>query len=254
MKKRAFIISIGLIIAYVAGLLVWDKIMPTSVADSINVGVAWYYVGFTVLFLAYLAVSRGWRRVGLVGRDRMPAIRWIVVLYVIQVVLLAVFLGLVLSVYDGPNKVMTFILINVIFIAFNEELLFRGFLWDSLSGLRPAPAIMLTSVVFGLVHLINGVTGSAWNGVIVQVVFAAIGGLFDAVVRYGTGSLYPTILTHYLLDTSGSLGADTSMVGIGIAIQVLSIIAAIIATIIIGIRYKDPVQPQAAPQEAAAAA
>ena len=254
MKKREFVISIGLIVAYVAGLLVWDKVVPTSVEDSINTGIAWYYAGFSVLFVAYLAVSRGWRRVGLVGRDRTPAIRWVVVLYVIQAVLLAAFLGLVLSVYDGPSKVMTFILINVVFIAFNEELLFRGFLWDSLSGLRPAPAILLTSLVFGLVHLINGVTGAAWNGVIVQVVFAAIGGLFDAVVRYGTGSLWPTILTHYLLDTAGSLCADTSMVGVGLGIQVLTVIAAILAVIIISIRYKDPVQPQASMPEDAVAA
>ncbi len=57
-------------------------------------------------------------------------------------------------------------------------------------------------------------------------------------VRFGTGSLYSTILTHYRLDTSGWLGADTSVMGVGLGIQMLSIAAAIIAVIVIGARAR----------------
>lgn len=73
-------------------------------------------------------------------------------------------------------------------------------------------------------------------------------------VRFGTGSLYSTILTHYRLDTSGWLGADTSVMGVGLGIQMLSIAAAIIAVIVIGVKSQAPVQPLPAREAVSAVA
>ncbi len=79
-----------------------------------------------------------------------------------------------------------------------EELFFRGFLYPVLvrrTGI--APAILLTSVMFGLLHSMQ--LGYAWGGVLVIVIV----GLVLTSVRAVTGSVGASLLVH--IGYNGSL-------------------------------------------------
>ena len=72
-----------------------------------------------------------------------------------------------------------------------EELFFRGFLYPVLvrrAGV--APAILVTSVLFGMLHSMQ--LGYAWGGVLVIVIV----GLVLTSVRAATGSVAASLLTH----------------------------------------------------------
>jgi membrane protease YdiL (CAAX protease family) len=73
-----------------------------------------------------------------------------------------------------------------------EEILFRGYLVWVLAHAMPVPAAYaLSSAIFGLGHLYQGPRG---------VVMTAVAGAFFAAVVAVSGSLYPAMLLHALMD------------------------------------------------------
>lgn len=82
---------------------------------------------------------------------------------------------------------------------FCEEIFFRGFLtWYFLAWMGPVTAAILASVLFGIGHVYMGIA---------QVPKTAVIGLILAVVVSLTGSLWPAILLHAVVDwNSGELG------------------------------------------------
>ncbi|HEX5509533.1 MAG TPA: type II CAAX endopeptidase family protein [Pseudolabrys sp.] len=80
--------------------------------------------------------------------------------------------------------------LNAVFIGpAAEEVIFRGFLYRAWSATRlgPSGAIALTAIVFGLGHLEYGWFGMA--GI-------AVSGLIMGWLRWRSGSLVPSMLTH----------------------------------------------------------
>ena len=64
--------------------------------------------------------------------------------------------------------------------------------------LRAALAVAVAAISFGMVHLLNLLTGREPVWVVGQVVWASILGLFYGVVVIESGSLWPAMLVHYL--------------------------------------------------------
>ena len=72
-----------------------------------------------------------------------------------------------------------------------EELLFRGYILDSINRIHGKwPAILLSSLLFGLVHLDPYIIG-----------MATIGGVIYGWIRIRTGSLIPGIVAHAMWNT-----------------------------------------------------
>jgi CAAX protease family protein len=86
-----------------------------------------------------------------------------------------------------------------IFIAIPEELLFRGMIQNYLQKglLKPLPALIVTSIIFGAAHLNNGPTQPDWR----YFLLASIAGLFYGNAYARTGSLIAPAIVHTLVDT-----------------------------------------------------
>ena len=83
-------------------------------------------------------------------------------------------------------------LIAGFFLAAWEEFVLRGYLLRQLSiGINPAAAVIITAVLFGLMH--SGNPGANWQGL----VYTAIGGLLMGWMVIRTGSLWLMIGYHF---------------------------------------------------------
>jgi acetyl-CoA acetyltransferase len=85
-------------------------------------------------------------------------------------------------------------------IALNEELFFRGFV---LEGLRPQGwrwAIIGSAALFGASHTVNLVAGANLPFTFMQIAATTAGGVAFAAIRIRTGSLWPVIVLHVILD------------------------------------------------------
>ncbi len=85
-----------------------------------------------------------------------------------------------------------------IFVGIHEEIFFRGFLLSRLrTGLRSrAAAIILTSVIFGSLHVYQGYAAVFQT--------AAVGAVLAVITTY-TRTLWPAIIAHALIDAIGLL-------------------------------------------------
>jgi hypothetical protein len=103
--------------------------------------------------------------------------------------------------------------LSMLLVGYVEELLFRGFLFKALlSEGRPAAAIVISALSFGMGHIVNLLAGQAGFETAVQMVFAVVWGFLLTMVFYKSGSLLPCILAHAMIDVFSLLGADVPLV------------------------------------------
>jgi membrane protease YdiL (CAAX protease family) len=86
--------------------------------------------------------------------------------------------------------------------AFGEELLFRGVIFAILLTLPRWQAIVISGILFGGMHLIHGFMDGDWNHAMWWAAATCLSGAMFAAVRYGTGSLWLTIILHMVLNLS----------------------------------------------------
>ncbi|WP_434995666.1 CPBP family intramembrane glutamic endopeptidase [Arthrobacter sp. Ld5] len=155
----------------------------------------------TALLVAFLWWSR-WDRI---FRDRerlpVPMVLWIAAgTFVVGIVLHLAFV-------DWPGlglDLLIPILVAGLLVGFAEEALFRGILLRGLraDGRTEATVAVLTSVVFGVFHLTNLVTGSPASAVLNQVLLATLTGAILYAFRRISGLLLPAMIAHGSWDIS----------------------------------------------------
>ncbi len=89
----------------------------------------------------------------------------------------------VITRYLGPVTAPMAIYLSLI-TSFGEEILFRG-------AMQPFAGLVLTSVLFGLLHMGQKGVVSAWS------IWALIAGLLLGWIYEDTGSLWPPIIAHF---------------------------------------------------------
>lgn len=130
---------------------------------------------------------------------------------------------------------------------FSEEIMFRGlgisnYMRTIKSEGQIRTIFWLSSVVFGLVHILNILVGGDVFSVLIQVLFAVgIGMLFGA-VYLRTGNLWATIIAHTGMDFLEFIRVDVEasggvMTGMGIGDWV-TVVAAVVAGVI-GFKMTD---------------
>ena len=109
-----------------------------------------------------------------------------------------------------------------------EEFAFRGAIIAPMMRNQPnrkriLTALVVSSVVFGLVHGANIITGSSPFAVIMQVLVTTAGGCFLGVVFLSTGNLWSVILIHFIQDviafSSAGKTADNGMITLAIPLS-----------------------------------
>ena len=103
--------------------------------------------------------------------------------------------------------------LDVIFIGIMEELIFRGLLFRAAEVLMGEHlAVIISSILFGLIHLVNLSGNNAVSYVLFQVVFNAVIGLGFAALRAKTKSILAGIIIHIILDMNGIFAAEIQWV------------------------------------------
>lgn len=191
-KKSEILFSILWIVVYVVG---------SSLADSLSKEIA-IYKSLTFAFLAVISVLLFlWIKknsllpyYGFIKTD-IEAHKF---LYYIPLIILAscnLWLGFTMN---FPIMETIFYLASMLFVGFLEELIFRGFLFKAMSKNNIKSAIIVSSVTFGIGHIINLINGSGTSLLsnILQVIYAIAFGFLFVIIVYRGKSIIPCIITH----------------------------------------------------------
>ena len=98
-------------------------------------------------------------------------------------------------------------------VGFLEEVIFRGFLFVSIAKDNIKSAVIISSVTFGIGHIINLFNGSGMDlvGNLYQIVFAIAVGFLLVTIFYRSGSLLPCIFVHATINTLGTFANDMNL-------------------------------------------
>ncbi len=107
-------------------------------------------------------------------------------------------------------------IISMLCVGFIEEVIFRGFLFKAMAKDNIKSAIVVSSVTFGIGHIVNLVNGSGAEtlSTLLQVLYAVAIGFLFTVMFYRTKTLVPCIVTHSLVN-SLSVFSDESTLTLG---------------------------------------
>ena len=103
--------------------------------------------------------------------------------------------GVVLN--ESPPEVLLYIL-SMLCVGFLEEMIFRGFLFKAMAENGVKSAIVVSSITFGIGHVVNLFNGSGAELLtnIIQMIYAVAVGFAFVMIYYKTKSLLPCIITH----------------------------------------------------------
>lgn len=108
-------------------------------------------------------------------------------------------------------------------VGFAEEGLQRGIALRAMVPSGLMRAALLSSLFFGIAHLINVWQGSSLPVIIVQIMYSILLGIGFAGARLYTGTIWPVIVVHALIDFT-----DFASRGFGLALpQSLTLISVI---------------------------
>ena len=99
---------------------------------------------------------------------------------------------------------------SMLCVGFLEELIFRGFLFKSLCKDNLKQAIIISSVTFGIGHIVNLLNGAELVPTLLQICYAVAAGFMFTYIFHTCGSLWPCILAHSGINGLSVFASDTA--------------------------------------------
>lgn len=96
----------------------------------------------------------------------------------------------------------------MVLVGWLEEIVFRGFLFRAMEKDGLTSAIVVSAVTFCMGHVVNLLTGHATFETLLQVCYAVAIGFAFVMVFHKSGSLWPCIVAHSLIDVLAVLGRE----------------------------------------------
>ena len=191
-KKNEVTFAIIMIVIYVVG---------TSIAESVSASIgieklipALFHCVFSIVVLAWIIKNGYAEKYGLVVPKYKLSKSW----FFIPLILVAcsgLFFGIKLQ--YGPIETILYV-VSMVCVGFLEEIIFRGFLFVGMAKKNIKSAIIVSSLTFGIGHIVNLFNGQHIVETIVQIVFAVAVGFALVSIFYKGKSLLPCIIFHAL--------------------------------------------------------
>lgn len=131
-------------------------------------------------------------------------------LYFIPLILLiSVNLWNGININNTKTEIILYI-ISMLLVGFLEEIIFRGFLFKLLEKDNVNKAIIITSITFGIGHIVNLLNGADIISTLIQICYSISIGYLFAIIFHKGKSLWPCIITHSLTNSLSIFNIDNT--------------------------------------------
>ena len=116
--------------------------------------------------------------------------------------------------------------VSMLCVGFIEEIIFRGFLFKAMCRTNVKRAVIISSLTFGIGHIVNLLNGADVFPTLMQIVYAVALGFLFTIIFLKSGSLIPCIVTHSAINSLSTFGADHTagqLIAITVTLTVISI-------------------------------
>jgi membrane protease YdiL (CAAX protease family) len=151
-------------------------------------------LGLTLIVAVLLTVMGWWKAIGFRAPDRRSDLLYFLVPF------LPMFVNLIPGLQITGLGQVAEILAITLMVGLVEETFFRGLMLNALKRRGPWKAAVITSLLFGLTHALNMLTGKSFVEDAAQIFYAvAIGFAFAALVLK-KGIIWPLVVAHFAID------------------------------------------------------
>ena len=196
--------------------LVWIAIyvVGTSLAEALSESISVYKLVSAVFHIALTAVLFLWvRRNGLMEKYGLflPRYRLLQAWFFIPLALVCLY-KLVFSPalrFSATESIL--FVISMLCVGFLEELIFRGFLFRAIEKENLTRAIVISSVTFGIGHIVNLLNGQDLLDTAAQIIFAVFVGFALVILFHKGKSLVPCIVFHGVFNALSVIANDEAL-------------------------------------------
>ena len=191
-EKSEIWFAVAWIIAYCFFLSLGDNISASI--GLINVATLPIAILLCVVLFLFLKKNGLLEAYGLC-KAKVPASK--VLFYIPVLVMLTANLWYGIGIYVSPVEAVCYVL-TMFCVGFLEEVIFRGLLFNAMRKDGVKSAILVSSLTFGMGHIINLFNGSGAELLpnLLQVVYATAAGFMFVMIYYKTESLIVCIVAH----------------------------------------------------------
>ena len=164
------------------------------------------------------------------------AMLWLIPLWIVSCINLSG--GLTLK---TPVPGVIYAAVSMALVGYVEEQLFRGFLFKAmLKDGSVKAAVIVSSVTFGMGHIMNLFTGQDLVETLNQVVFAVAVGFVFTLVFYKSGSLLPGILAHSFIDVASVFASNEGSQLVNLIVHIVVIVVSVAYSLYLAKRVETP--------------
>ena len=163
----------------------------------------------TVFSVAVLALIISLKRVAYYGLVKVTdAKKYLYFIPLLLIVSVNLWNGI--NVSHAPGKII-FYMLSMVNIGFLEEIIFRGFLFKMMAKDNLKSAIIVSSITFGLGHIVNLLNGADLVPTLMQICYAVALGYLFVIIFYKSKSLVPCIVAHIVIDVLSVFNVENSL-------------------------------------------
>ena len=206
-EKSEIWFAVAWIIAYVVLASIGDNISADlGIEKIVTLPIL---IALSAILYFFVCKNRLTEKYGLC-KSKLPAAKMLY--YIPLLVLLTANLWYGAAMNLSPLETVLYIL-SMFCVGFLEEMIFRGLLFKAMVKNGVRSAIIVSSVTFGIGHIVNLINGSGAELLpnLLQVVYAIAIGFAFVMIYCRTKSLLPCILTHGIFNGLSAFANEAAM-------------------------------------------
>ena len=219
-EKDEILFAVAWIIIYVIGFSTAD-----SISESIGIPKLITAIFGFILSAAAVVFAKKNRLFEYFGlcKTKIPAKKLLFYIPLILISSVNIWTGFNFDIL--PLTAVLFVL-SMCFVGFLEEIIFRGMLFTGMSKSGLKFAIIVSSLTFGIGHIVNLLTGAPVFDTILQLIYASAVGFCYTAIFYVGKSILPCIISHAAVNSMSIFAAEyseTTMIILAAAQTVISV-------------------------------
>ena len=151
-------------------------------------------LGLTITAILLLTKKGWWKVVGFRPAEKPGDLLYFII------PILPIFIYLIPGVLITSLVFLLEALVTTLMVGFVEEAFFRGLMLNALKAHGFWRAAIISSILFGLTHVMNLAAGKNVTDQIAQIVYALAFGFAFAALVLKKGILWPLVIAHFLID------------------------------------------------------
>lgn len=163
----------------------------------------------TVFSIVVLILIKSLNKMSYYGLTKVT--NWKDYLYFIPLVLIiSTNLWTGININNSYSEIL-FHILTMLNIGFLEEIIFRGFLFKMMEKDNVKSAIIVSSITFGIGHIVNLLNGADLVPTLLQICYAISLGYMFVIIFYKSKSLVPCIIAHFLINALSIFRMENEM-------------------------------------------